>query len=534
MKSKQILPVYFLVFLPFIIFAQINPPIEFEDYTPVWQHIIIDSSSISSQSDGMDVFFQTHFLLDETGLYAICSYSEYGNGAFLEKINTITGDQLWSNFFDERNNDKYEYLDSYYFNGDNIELLCLRDKKNNPVFNKENKFSRWEFDKKSGEVNEHHYASFQDTTSPVLIYNFANNGILQRLNENRYYYIPRKSEYIQECDSCDILIYLLNKYGKLLSTSKIYNLPKEREDIIKRINFAKKISDDTVLLFQKNLLAFDDTSKRNYYINFVDSSFNLIHSKKLEGIDYIQNKYSGAEFGYADEKHIFIIGNDEENIESDLYIYDGQANFKKKYDIVTPDGQDMVSVKIIKLQDGSFLLAGTTFSREKDKDYYLVFYKLDENLSLHFLKKFKVVPKDNYLYTRNLAQLSNGDILLSGRHQYNKFTPDGKFWSVKGYWETWLYFKAEDIGLTTATKDVPVGYNIKIFPNPNHGKFTISIPSIKEQELIISNIYGQKVYYKKGVDNDITINLNYLPPGIYFATLKSNKGIISRKFEISR
>jgi len=69
---------------------------------------------------------------------------------------------------------------------------------------------------------------------------------------------------------------------------------------------------------------------------------------------------------------------------------------------------------------------------------------------------------------------------------------------------------------------------IAVYPNPNHGQFTISLPE-EDCEVVIFNSLGQQVLSQqaKGVTN---LNLESLNSGMYFVTVKTEKAVSALKF----
>lgn len=91
-------------------------------------------------------------------------------------------------------------------------------------------------------------------------------------------------------------------------------------------------------------------------------------------------------------------------------------------------------------------------------------------------------------------------------------------------------------GINTVSKSEDI--QINIFPNPNSGLFTLNIKStdIKELKIEITNQLGQVVFTKnnfKDVQNvNKQIDLNKNAKGVYFVTVTSGIGIVTRKIVI--
>ena len=73
---------------------------------------------------------------------------------------------------------------------------------------------------------------------------------------------------------------------------------------------------------------------------------------------------------------------------------------------------------------------------------------------------------------------------------------------------------------------------LKVFPNPNHGNFTVS--SIKHQVsgIQVYNMLGDLIYQKPVYDKKTEIKLPAVPSGIYHLQVITEKGIVNRKIVI--
>jgi hypothetical protein len=81
--------------------------------------------------------------------------------------------------------------------------------------------------------------------------------------------------------------------------------------------------------------------------------------------------------------------------------------------------------------------------------------------------------------------------------------------------DTTLCFSTRIQGLTASPKG-----NISIFPNPTTGIVTIKVP-LPIELVEISNAFGEKVFSAQPHSPNATINLQRLPKGIYFYSVKT-------------
>ncbi|MDW8346202.1 MAG: T9SS type A sorting domain-containing protein [Bacteroidia bacterium] len=80
--------------------------------------------------------------------------------------------------------------------------------------------------------------------------------------------------------------------------------------------------------------------------------------------------------------------------------------------------------------------------------------------------------------------------------------------------------------------------NVEIFPNPNHGEFSLQLNSGKVQDIMVEifNLQGQRMYssvntYLPGA-YVVPINLTHLPQGIYYCKIASGNQLVTKKVVI--
>jgi hypothetical protein len=73
---------------------------------------------------------------------------------------------------------------------------------------------------------------------------------------------------------------------------------------------------------------------------------------------------------------------------------------------------------------------------------------------------------------------------------------------------------------------------LKIYPNPTHGILNLEIvnQSKERQEISIINLLGVSVFQETSNDNTLSLNIGFLPRGIYMIIVKSNGKNVSGKF----
>jgi hypothetical protein len=106
---------------------------------------------------------------------------------------------------------------------------------------------------------------------------------------------------------------------------------------------------------------------------------------------------------------------------------------------------------------------------------------------------------------------------------------------------TGLYIiKTDSLGMVYSTTDIPEvnnPFSLTIYPNPNSGVFTLNAKGIakKGAPFKIYNANNQCVYSGDLLNNsECSLNLSYLPNGLYFIVLYTDNKVFSRKFIIEK
>ncbi|WP_313805358.1 T9SS type A sorting domain-containing protein [Flavobacterium sp.] len=61
--------------------------------------------------------------------------------------------------------------------------------------------------------------------------------------------------------------------------------------------------------------------------------------------------------------------------------------------------------------------------------------------------------------------------------------------------------------------------DVKLYPNPNNGVFTLDLGTIKNLDINVYDTLGKLIYHSSNNESIININLNHLPSGLYIAQL---------------
>jgi hypothetical protein len=72
-------------------------------------------------------------------------------------------------------------------------------------------------------------------------------------------------------------------------------------------------------------------------------------------------------------------------------------------------------------------------------------------------------------------------------------------------------------------------YDVNIYPNPTRGQLQISAPDVIESVMIFGANGAQLATYGK-IDNNASIDVSGLQPGLYFMSIKTATGVVNKKF----
>ncbi len=91
---------------------------------------------------------------------------------------------------------------------------------------------------------------------------------------------------------------------------------------------------------------------------------------------------------------------------------------------------------------------------------------------------------------------------------------------------------------TTSVGDIAFSKSIKIYPNPNTGKFEIEFSSLLDvdSEITIADITGRTVLNFKGsdvVDNKLSVDLSNVSAGVYLVRIASSGNIANKKVTVT-
>ena len=86
---------------------------------------------------------------------------------------------------------------------------------------------------------------------------------------------------------------------------------------------------------------------------------------------------------------------------------------------------------------------------------------------------------------------------------------------------------------TTAIADVSADHTCSIFPNPTAGKFVVMLNHVSSGFVEVQNATGKKVFTSAIQSETATVDIAGQPAGIYFVTIVTEAGVLTRKIVLT-
>ncbi len=124
---------------------------------------------------------------------------------------------------------------------------------------------------------------------------------------------------------------------------------------------------------------------------------------------------------------------------------------------------------------------------------------------------------EQYIVIGNFNSAATTDTLsLHGSFDSYYYIDDVSVWDCTG----------SGLGITEASESL----DLKISPNPTSGIFTVNTSGIKMKEVKVMNILGEVVFRTTAANPQITIDMSNEANGIYFVEVRTEKGVMRKKF----
>lgn len=514
-------------------------PIQFTNLEPKWLHVSIDSSLIDNQTyDGMNHLsiindYPLPYLINDNNIYLVSNTNittNYENeGILIEKIDLSSGKSKWTNHIDLRNNDRFEYVENIYING-NKELVIVSDRK---ITTQPENFGFWlygdtalislrNYDLTTGDLLFHNKLDPIDTLSKRIRYSNSNRTILFRLQNGKFSYTENNGKSIKKS--------LIDQNGHLLEESRIdsfkFDKPFNPDSILYPSRYITlHVSEDTLLalsfLYNKEEALFGSYNpgfdKQPTLIQY-NKELSIEKSMKIDSI--LPDRYDFLRILDADHKYIYLFGRIQKHTtqpDTNFYlILNWEGKIERKFSSIY--NYENLNFFIIYLENEDEFLA-VSLSDDHSK---LEFFISDSFDMIKLKKEAYFVDNDRVFTPSFITQLENGNILMKGENRSKSNISNYPFWF------TWIMIKAEDLGLITSNKKNKIAKtNYKIYPNPVKDKVQIEFPIYFSGVLEITDGLGRRVHEEEIKNQSkYIIDISNMKSGIYFINAVNKKGEI--------
>lgn len=451
-----------------LLYSQIDPEANiFLDAKPRWAHVAFDSTAINyKKKNGMNYYIAPsghRYLIDKNYAYMIHTdfYSGF-SGGLIEKIDMSDGKQIWSNYFDERNNIGKEYTSHYFINEQGqLELLDFINFENNPLpYWTLGKITNRRYDINNGTLIQSNIPSQSDSSRAELYFNF-NYTLLHKDSSGAYNYFistVRNNMFQIEKHHFDTAFHLIKKdsivdtviYPKVFDNFFLVPLNNNFDTLVRMINSyatsQHKVGDPMSIVldfFDYNLNKLyrldlsnkvDQVHQFNFF-NVQENSFTLISSEELFNGEYPLYRLIVFDFR----------GNKLEEIVLPSFKTDfGNANCSLKY----------------RNELGSLILSQKEYVLPNGRpELRLLFYKTDGKGNL-FLKKVVPLIDSFFIGAAQMTWLENNDILLTAPYSFKN--TNRNYWQrqrfISSRWDLKELNLSTDISKTKSENTLDITY----------------------------------------------------------------------------
>ncbi len=498
--------------------------VRFKDYTPKWNHIVVDSTYLGvPEYNGVQ-----H--LDRSILQTIITkdaiYKTYINiknswqGGLVEKVNLLDGHILWSSPYDLRTTDEREIPQDHYLDDDgHLVVLGFRAAKP-PIYKgylwSDGTFVKRTYDIASGELIDYRYGDKKDTTTAHIYWSpiWPSVRILPISANNFLYILNDGSVNFRN-------IYMQEDGTKILDT--LYQAP-ETKYTRASSNQIIRIHPDSLLVLFHNIKFENNRFVKDSFLlqaHYYDTDW-----KQVRTVD-LMDKVAPATTFYlisADDEFYNILRVDGESpTDNSNLLFDHRWNLIGEIPWISAFNTSRTQYTKLKNEPG-YLYVTTTKNPSRMK-----FYKADYQGHISHLRTLDMLAPN--VKVESVHALDGGDLLLVC-HAYYKpskdpLNPDFRQINI-------LRIDGKDLGLVTKTGDISSSSSedYKILENPvSSGSIRLSFGTSFSGKVILSDVRGGKLRtYTFDRTKDAVLSVEGLPPGEYFIQPQSS----TKQFEAKK
>ncbi|MBK8244621.1 MAG: T9SS type A sorting domain-containing protein [Saprospiraceae bacterium] len=300
---------------------------------------------------------------------------------------------------------------------------------------------------------------------------------------------------------------MINSNGDLIKTTR----QRERTQGIGPHTISSSLDNSKYMAFGDNLYILD----RNLNVLSIDSFISdppryYISTNSTTLLKWSEKKYLMASISWE--------------FTADLHLWFIDKNFKAIKSVLdrndTTDDFCAWNGSIAYFNRNSIYTAGTSGTSLFPFDSSAIFItKLDSNLNVKWKKVFAL---DNYYSLFKILPTADDGCLVGG--WFSTITPH-----VYPKYEAYLLKVDADGNVTSTGDEKHINWEAMIYPNPSPGSFKFDVidDSGSDYRVDIIDLQGKTVFSSQNQSNHNSINLNFLPSGMYTYSLYREKVLIS-------
>ena len=497
-------------------------PIQFENITPDWYFTSGSEVFKSPYYDVYNKLYRYYFqkpVLENNYIYNLLLVDGRDQeGAYLEKIDSETGEKIWFNYFDLTTSDRQEAPVLMRINsGESVEIVSQRL---NVPFSTENDLYN------SGVDMSVVYRKYSDVDGKLMeeLIPEASDTLALRTQFSAFVRGNRVSYFFSEEDGNFRYIerlkfnnkykfksYKIDKRGHVLSQTDTIDLGYD----VFNANLLKK-GPDTLVYFYFNPI------EKQAYIQYYSYDLNKIDEKPLEGF----NINFGILMREANENHVLVQYTEDtemffESVVILAYDYSGKLLNKFKF---LDEPNVSFAYKFLE-QDNEFLIFQ---SRYKDGALIKRESRVFKTQNGSMVFKISITGIDSLrVFSPYSFEFKGDDLIVS--------MAEGAFYvNEKGKFEQDIFAQAlstmsvslEQLGLVSSNKDLAEDVMVFLYPNPAHDYLHFSGQGIENSDRWeIYDLRGHLVKSSSTIGNiaEQRIEIRDLIPGMYFVSFRDRK-----------
>jgi hypothetical protein len=306
--------------------------------------------------------------------------------------------------------------------------------------------------------------------------------------------------------------------------------------------------DNNQNVYVSGQLSSANTYYPNKYVAKRDSLGNLLWMHMLDGnctaaldVDSLGNVYVSGEFQNTMHLGSITLTPDIGYVNSFLVKYETDGSLIWAKDL--GDHANIVVTNLVSNKKDCLYLTGS-FSNDSVNLDGITIYNSDTNSSPYRdIFVMKCDTTGNVIWAKsaggnlgsdlgsNITTNAIGNIYITGQYSADSCYFGNNLLNEFGF--NFYLAKMDTASTLSLSSTIQEENVIKVFPNPNNGKFVIQTQNSKNSDLKIYNLMGEKLFQTTINNSQTTIDLNGLSNGVYLLSIYDGKQLVNKRLVIA-